>query len=445
MGRKKRSTLVVMILAGLSGRLLASGKCPNLKAHAQDQVTRPLRPVLPALTLPMQATFMTGALPSEHGIVGNGFFDRNWLEHRFWNASGKLLEAPPLWRTLQPGKYRAGALFWWHCLGSGLDLYLNVAPIHTASGETWPACYSDPPGIYPMLEERFGPFPLHRFWGPGISIESSAWILAATREILAREELDVLFTYLPHMDYSLQRSGPDSEEASSHLEELDGLLSDFLVRAREDAFDLVLLSEYGITPVRAAVSPNRILRKKGFFRVRKVRGREFPDLAGSRAFALCDHQVAHVYIKDQKDLGPVAQRLRDAEGVGSVLDSRIKAREGLDHLRAGELVALSAPDHWFEYPWWDDPSSAPDYAFTVDIHRKIGYDPLELIGDRKRGGIATEPALIKGSHGLIPGDPMDLPLIVAPGGMGENPFPSGQSPLPAEDVKQVLGNLLAGR
>lgn len=436
-------TLIVMNIAALSEGLLKSGACPNLEAFARANSLNRIRPVLPALTLPMQATFMTGRVPAGHGIVGNGFFDRTRLEHCFWEASSFLLDSPAFWRTEEGKRYRAGALFWWNCLGGRLDAYCNVAPFHLASGETVSSCYSDPPSLYHDLEKDLGPFPLHRFWGPGVSIESSDWILKATLHTAEKAGLDVLLAYIPHMDYSQQRSGPDSEETRRHLSELDGLLADPLERALDNALNLVILSDYGITPVKRALSPNLFLKRDGFFRVRPLGRREYPDLPGSRAFALCDHQVAHVYIRDEKDLGPVFDFLRGLEGVGEVLNARGKADAGLDHRRTGDLVLLSDKDGWFDYRWWEDEECAPDYAFTVDIHRKIGYDPLELILDPAEGRIASDPGLIRGSHGLLPEKDEDHPIVIMP--FSDKDILHGESPIPARDVRDAILKLLARR
>lgn len=412
---RRKKPLIVMLLAGLSENLIRSGHAPNLERYSQETGLCAFDPQLPALTLSMQATFTTGAPPSRHGIVGNGFFDRTWLEHRFWNAPAPLVECERFWQKPEAKGYRCGALFWWNCLGTDLDVYMNVAPIHGPGGKTVSSCYSAPSDLYPAIEKELGPFPLHRFWGPAITLESSAWILAATERVAREADLDLLLTYIPHMDFSLQRSGPGSDEANQHLQQLDDLLKPILEQALEGKIDLMLLSEYGISKVGGAVGLNRALLEKDGFRVRTVNGLDYPDLVGSSAFAICDHQVAHVYIKRSEDTESVSGYLSGLPGVAKVLDKEGKAGCGLDHPRSGDLVVLSAPDRWFEYTWWTDPARAPEYAFTVDIHRKIGYDPLELIWDPQNSRIAGDPGLIKGSHGLIPDDPGDRPVAIGKG------------------------------
>jgi len=415
-------TLIVLSLAGLSPSLVDSGGCPNLKGFTDACGLAALEPILPAVTLSMQATLTTGCLPAEHGIVGNGFFDRTHLEHRFWSASSGLLDRPRIWEPAGQGRgpspaarqIKVAALFWWNFLGAPVDTYLNVAPFHLHDGATVSSCSSRPADLYPFLEKKLGPFPLHRFWGPAVSIDSSRWILEAALEVAARRGPDLLLAYLPHMDYSLQRSGPGSPEALEHLAQLDALLGPLLDRALEGGTNLLILSEYGIAPVSRAVSPNRILKKEGLFAVRRLGPREYPDLPHSRAFALCDHQTAHVYVKDPADIEAVRETLSSLPGMGRLLGKEGKREAGIDHPRAGDLVALSAEDAWFEYSWWDGEDRAPDYARTVDIHNKIGYDPLELIFDGKTKKIAGDPGLIRGSHGLVPKGKNFKPLLSTP-------------------------------
>ncbi|MFH1998401.1 MAG: nucleotide pyrophosphatase/phosphodiesterase family protein [Planctomycetota bacterium] len=440
---QRKKPLIVMIIAGLSDGLLRSGHCPHLESFARAHGSRPFEPQLPALTVSMQATFTTGATPASHGIVGNGFFDRQWLEHRFWNAPAPLVDSPRFWQTPAAKGFHTGAIFWWNCLGSGLDLYMNVAPIHGPSGKTVSSCYSTPSGLYKDLEKEFGPFPLHRFWGPATSLESSAWILSATEWIGLNMNLDLLLTYIPHMDYSLQRSGPGSGEANRDLRELDDLLKPFLEKSLEGRFDMVILSEYGISAVHGAVGLNRALNEQGWFQTREVEGRAYPDLPGSLAFAICDHQVAHLYVRQPEDVEAVGRFVSSLPGVAHVLDRQTKAECGLNHPRAGDLVALSEPDQWFEYTWWDDPGRAPDYAFTVDIHRKIGYDPLELIWDAKNSRIASDPSLIRGSHGLIPALSSEWPLVITPEPGFPKSRPDREALLKAGNITELIIKLLA--
>jgi hypothetical protein len=198
---------------------------------------------------------------------------------------------------------------------------------------------------------------------------------------------------------------------------------------------VVGLSEYGLVPVRRAVTPNRALREAGLLAVRDGPYGETLEPLRSRAFAVCDHQVAHVHVADPADVAPTRTRLAGLPGVARALVSKERASVGLDHPRSGEIVLLAETDAWFAYPWWLDERRAPDFARTVDIHRKPGYDPLELFVDpdiafprlrvirrllAKRFGfryrmdvVPLDLALVKGSHGLLPADPQDGPLVLA--------------------------------
>lgn len=440
-----QKTLIILNLAGFSPSLLQSGHCPCLAEFAGTCGPGggyiPIKPVLPAVTLSMQATLTTGVRPAEHGIVGNGFYDRLFMEQRFWTASSRLVGSPRIWEKRPINRRpRVAALFWWNFLGASLEAYLNVAPFHLADGSTLSSCLSRPAGLYGRLESRLGPFPLHRFWGPAVSIESSAWIVEATLDVAETVKPDIVLSYIPQMDYSLQRSGPGSREACEHLSQLDQLLGPVLDRAAAGEFRIVILSEYGIAPVSSSVSLNRILKEDGFFSVRCLGRSEYPDLPASRAFAICDHQIAHIYVQDPSDKDVVAAKLESVPGVGSILDEKGKRANGLAHPRSGDLVALSEPGSWFEYSWWLRDEEAPDYAATVDIHRKIGYDPLELIADPQRKGIAQDPGRIKGSHGLADVEPLHGPLMITP--LIEDCYIEHAKTVDATDVATLLMKML---
>jgi hypothetical protein len=216
-------------------------------------------------------------------------------------------------------------------------------------------------------------------------------------------------------------------------------------------------SEYGITPVRDAVHINRALREAGLIAVRPEEfGREILDPGASAAFAVADHQVAHVYVNDGSRLSEVRSLLEKVDGIESILDQDGKRRIGLDHERSGELVAISKADRWFSYYYWLDDALAPDFARTVDIHRKPGYDPVELFVDpqirlpmlatawrlaKRKLGMRTlldvislkDTALVKGSHGRLTDDPQHGPLVIS---SRSDLLPEG--PLEAASFKELV-------
>ncbi|HBP23745.1 MAG TPA: alkaline phosphatase family protein, partial [Planctomycetes bacterium] len=71
--------LVVILAVGLTRRQLGED-CPNLKALADEGFAAPIEPVLPAVTCSVQATYLTGKLPREHGVVANGWYYRDRAE-----------------------------------------------------------------------------------------------------------------------------------------------------------------------------------------------------------------------------------------------------------------------------------------------------------------------------------------------------------------------------
>jgi predicted AlkP superfamily pyrophosphatase or phosphodiesterase len=220
---------------------------------------------------------------------------------------------------------------------------------------------------------------------------------------------------------------------------------------------VTVLSEYGITDVSRPVDVNRMLRAEGLLHVHTQAGMEYLDPWTSRAFAVADHQVAHVYVRDPADVPAVAKLCAAVPGVAEVLGEEGKAAGGLGHPRSGELVLLADPHAWFTYYYWLDDARAPDFARLVEIHRKPGYDPAELLFDpadpgrarrraalallRKKAGMRylmdvvgldAGAGAVRGSHGLLPRDPEDGPVLLC------SDRSAARDHLPATEVKDFL-------
>ncbi|MBY0432012.1 MAG: alkaline phosphatase family protein, partial [Rhodospirillales bacterium] len=338
---------------------------------------------LPAVTCPVQSSMLTGLPPSGHGIVGNGWYNRDLAEVQFWKQSNALVRGEKLWeaaRRRDPG-FTVAKLFWWHNMYSGADISVTPRPIYAADGRKLPDIHTCPAGLREDLTKALGPFPLFRFWGPMAGLVSSRWIADCAAEVERRFRPTLSLVYLPHLDYDLQRFGPDDPRIPAQVAAVDDLAGGLIEAAERQGSRVVVLSEYGITRVGGAIAVNRALREAGVLRVREEQGGEVLDAGASDAFAVTDHQVAHIHVA-RPDLVPAMRALvAGLPGVETVLDAGGKRAHGLDHSRAGELVAVSAADRWFSYPYWLDDSRAPDFARLVEIHRKPGYDPVELFLD----------------------------------------------------------------
>jgi predicted AlkP superfamily pyrophosphatase or phosphodiesterase len=429
-----RSVLVLDVV-GLTPSLLGD-HMPNLSAFARRGM-RPIATVLPAVTCSVQSTFLTGLLPRDHGIVGNGWYFRDLSEVWLWRQSNRLVAGERLWdaaRRHDPA-FTCANLFWWYNMYCGADIAVTPRPIYLADGRKIPDCYAQPAALRDELTGKFGRFPLFQFWGPATDIRSTQWIADATSYVIDRHRPTLTLAYLPHLDYDLQRFGPNHPAVAPALRAVDAVCGRLLDEAERAGRDVVVLSEYGITAVDRPVHVNRALRRAGLLAVREELGREQLDPGASAAFAVADHQVAHVYVRQPELVGEVGRLLAGLDGVERVLDAAGKREAGLDHDRAGELVAVSAADAWFTYYWWLDDDRAPDYARTVDIHRKPGYDPLELFYDpalrfpklhaglrlaQKAAGlrylmdvVPLDTGLVGGSHGRITDRPDQGPLIAS--------------------------------
>ncbi|MEI6809653.1 MAG: nucleotide pyrophosphatase/phosphodiesterase family protein [bacterium] len=366
----------------------------------------PMETILPGLTCPVQASFRTGEYPSVHGMVANGLFDRTRRRAAFWEQSAGLVAGPRIWDKFRAGGRRVAMLFWQQSMGEAVDIVLSPAPIHKHHGGMIQDCYGKPDSLYKELCRRIGrPFSLMHYWGPMASGRSSSWIARATCEVLAGcpESPDLCLTYLPVLDYDLQRYGPDHPKSRKTFQELWAQLNMLRQACDRHGFEFLAYGDYAIEPCRGgAVFPNRVLREKGWLSMRNVAGGGlYPDLYDSRAFAMVDHQIAHVYIPDASDIERVRDDLRHIRGVGAVLEPKELDAGRLACANSGELVVLASPGHWLAYPWWDQAGDEPDYARHVDIHNKPGYDPCELFWGWPPGSVSRDVNRIGGSHGLV--------------------------------------------
>ncbi len=406
---------VVLSIPGLRERDLAA--MPRLGALMSDGVTVPLEPAFPAVTCPVHAALTTGVGPSEHGVTANGFYWREGddvPEHsrpgtvELWTAWDAAVQAPRVWDRLTEADPALTSAVWFPmpAKGATAETICTPAPIHNPDGSESLWCYTKPTELYGELKDALGHFPLMNFWGPLSSVKSSQWIVDSAVLAQRSHPTRLAFIYLPHLDYAAQKFGPDSSEHVAAVGELDrviGALADGLADAfAEDACTWIVAGEYAITPVSGPVFPNRVLREAGLFSPVERDGLESFDPAETQAFALCDHQFAHVYVRDsdEANIRLAAEALRSADGVADVYVGNERAEIGMDHPRAGDIVAVAEPDRWFAYYWWLDDAKAPPFARTVDIHRKPGYDPVEMFLKPGARETPLDATLVKGSHGL---------------------------------------------
>ena len=395
---------IVLDVVGLRPEHVRSGLAPNLAELLDGQVAS-LRPPFPAVTIPVQTTLATGQSPAGHGDVANGEYDRERDEVAFWERD--VEDRYRIWEAAsEEAGLTTGVLFFQHLLGTTADVAVTPSPIEDEDNNMLEMnCWTNPDGFYDDLEAEYGHFPLHNYWGPTAGAESSEWILTAARESIERYDPDLLWVYVPHLDYDAQRHGPDAEEAREAVGVVDALLGEFLDWLRStdrwsETF-VNVVGEYGFQPVETPVFPNRALRSAGLLEVTEDReGGEEVDLEASEAFAMVDHQVAHVYTDAVEE---ARSALASLDGLDAVIDASETAEYGIDHPNAGELVLVAERDAWFQYYWWTDHEAAPYYATDMDIHAKPGFDPCELfIGET--GLASLDPTKVGGSHGRTDGE-----------------------------------------
>src|SRR6266699_3126876 len=478
----------VINVVGLTEALIGPDT-PRIRAFRQHGACAKIVPAFPALTCTAQSTYLTGASPAHHGIVGNGWYERQLDEVQFWKQSNHLVQGRKLWEELRERdpKFTCAKLFWWHNMYSTADYSITPRPAYPADGRKVFDIYTWPYSIRGAIKKKLGDFPFPTFWGPGAGVRTpqgppdaaSRWIAESAKWIENKYQPTLSLVYLPHLDYNLQRYGPTakptphpSREGNESrgsgglpaarntglespvnpqagkpalrpinpaihrdLEQIDAIVGDLISFFQSRSVEVLLLAEYGFTNVDRPIHLNRLFREKGWVTVKDELGLEMLDCGASKAFAVADHQVAHIYLNDPSIETEVIALLENTPGVAGILGARGKVEMGINHSRAGDLIAVAAEHAWFTYYFWLDDRKAPDFSRCVDIHRKPGYDPVELFLDpkipalklkilwrllQKKLGfrmlmdlIPLDATLVKGSHGVAPSDSGYHPVIIS--------------------------------
>lgn len=449
----KRTAVINVV--GLTESLLGE-HTPQISAFRKRQHLAHIKPAFPAVTCTAQSDYVTGARATDHGIVANGWYHRELAEVQFWKQSNHVVQRPKIWdelKRLDPA-FTCAKLFWWYNMYSTADYSITPRPMYPADGRKVFDIYTHPAGIRELIKQDLGEFPFPGFWGPAAGVKTpqgardavSRWIAESAKWMERRDAPTLSLIYLPHLDYNLQRLGPNDPAIHQDLREIDAIVGDLIQFYETRDVQVIVLSEYGITPVDTPIHLNRHFRAQGGFAnqkppatgwlaIREELGRELLDCGASKVFAVADHQVAHIYVRDPALLPEVRRLVSSIPGVASVLGEEEKRALGIDHSRAGDLIAVAEENAWFTYYYWDDDARAPDFARCVDIHRKPGYDPVELFLDpalkfpklriaqrllQKKLGfrmlmnvIPLDATLVKGSHGCRPRDKKDWPVLIA--------------------------------
>jgi len=446
--------VAVINLVGLSRSLLLGGHMPGLSEFAARHGLQSYKPAFPAVTCTAQSSIVTGTAPEAHGIVANGWYDRENAEVRFWKQSNHLVHGEKLWDKLRrdvPG-FTCAKLFWWYNMHSTADFSITPRPLYPADGRKVFDIHTQPMGMREQLKNDLGAFPFPAFWGPMAGIASSEWIAASAKWVEENHSPTLSLVYLPHLDYPLQKDGPDAPDIPEELGKIDRVATELINYYESRNIRVLVLSEYGISAVRQPIHLNRLFRKNGWIQLKDELGRETLDCGASRAFAIADHQVAHVYVNDPSIRDEVIKMLEKTPGVAEVRVSSDCWTPGIATERAGDFIAISNADAWFTYYFWENDALAPDYARTIDIHRKPGYDPCELFIDPsipfpklKIAGFLLKKSL--GLRGLLDVIPLDATLVK--GSHGRDEVPDTECPLmlgsahPVSSAQDVHDAILA--
>ena len=419
--------VAVLNVVGLTRSVLE--EMPRLRKWAEGKELSNFRPAFPAVTCTAQSSYLTGKPVGEHGIVGNGWYDREAAEVKFWKQSNHLVKGEKVWEA---AGVDCSKMFWWYNMYSSAHFSATPRPLYPADGRKFFDIHTQPMAMREEMKADLGPFPFPAFWGPKAGIGSSEWIAASAKWIEEKESPTLNLVYLPHLDYGLQKFGPGAPEMDVEYEAIDEVTCDLIEFLEGRDVKVLVLSEYGISKVSKVIHLNRIFREKGWIQVKDELGLETLDCGGCQAFAVADHQVAHVYVNDPA----IAQELREVvlalDGVQEIREGADLWGEGIGRDRGGDFVAVSEADAWFTYYYWTDDSKAPDFARCIDIHRKPGYDPVELFLDPeikfpllKIVGFLAKKKL--GFRGLMDVIPLDASLVK--GSHGRDDVPAEEQPV----------------
>jgi len=454
----------VINVVGLTESLLGPAT-PRLNRFAEKGKKNAILPSFPAVTCVAQSTYLTGLPPARHGIVGNGWYDRDLAEVHFWKQSDHLVQGRKVWEELraQDPKFTCAKHLWWYNMYSTADYAITPRPMYPADGRKVFDIYTTPFSIRPEIKQDLGEFPFAAFWGPAAGVSSpqgppeaaSRWIAESGKWIENKFQPTLSLIYLPHLDYNLQRLGPSNPAILADLQAIDQIAGDLIDFFHARDVRVLVLSEYGLSDVQMPIHLNRLFREKGWLAIKDELGLEMLDCGASKVFAVADHQIAHVYLNDSSLESAARHLLEKQPGISQVLGRAEQAALSVDHPRSGDLIAVAAERAWFTYYYWLEDRRAPDFARCVDIHRKPGYDPVELFLDpkiklpqlriawkllQKKLGlrmlmdlIPLDATLVKGSHGIRPLNPKEYPILIA-----ENPSRLPNSPIPPEAVYQII-------
>ncbi len=229
-------------------------------------------PAFPAVTCTAQSNYLTGQRPRDHGIVGNGWYNDELAEVTFWKQPNQTVQSPKLWHDLRLANsgFTCATMFWWFNMYADVEWSATPRPMYPADGSKHFDIYTWPHELRPALKEELGEFPFPAFWGPMAGQQSpvgkpeavSEWIANAAKWIEQQQQPTLNLVYLPHLDYNLQRLGPGHPEIANDLQRIDRIVGELIDFFEARGVQVVLLSEYGITPVERPVHLNRIFRER---------------------------------------------------------------------------------------------------------------------------------------------------------------------------------------
>ncbi len=440
--------IIILDIVGLESNHLNSNLIPNIAKLANEGVTFKMEPVFPAVTCTVQASLLSGHYPNQHGIISNGLYDKANYAVSFWEQSNSLVQAERIWdiaKRQNNSSFKTAVLFGQNTMYSKSDIVITPRPLHMEDGIVmW--CYSKPIGYYETLKRKYGEFNLATYWGPLASYKSSNWIIQAACDTLENERPNLMFTYIPHVDYSAQRFGKNSKEVREDLKRADELVGGVMQKTIDlgikDDTQFVIFSEYGFNDVLYHIPLNRELRDAGLLSVRTINDKEYIDFEFSKAFAMVDHQIAHVYINDAS-AEQIKRVLEKIDGVDRVLSAEDMKTLKINHERTGDLIAVANKDTWFSYYWWYENEKSPNFARAVDIHRKPGYDPAELFIDQNTKSIPLNPNRIRASHGRPPNRATEEGLAVYVSNQKSDISRNSQGIVGCVDIGRYLINLVS--
>ena len=417
--------VAVINISGLSVDLIRNFT-PRLNSWLSTVSCAPIQASFPVLSPSMQASFLTGSWPTDHGVVGNGWYeaDQGLIHWQF--PSGRLVQRPGIWQRMKARHkdFRCALIGWQHYFQDQCDVVVGFKPYRWAFWPTIPHLYIRPKSLLTRLAEEWDELkdmlyqkdkamPSRIRSGDEEVRWMSEYMMRTAQWIEMHEQPHLTLISLPELAYQIPVKGYDDIQLKDVFANVDQLCMQLISLYEANGVQVLLVSDEVYVPVQHPIYINQILREEGLLEVISQFGQEFLDVMESKAFALADHQIAHVYVQDWKIARDIKSCLKEIDGVAAIWDRVEKRNRRIAHPRAGDFILVAEPDRWFAYDYWQNKEAA-SYQHYAMAYAEC-YGP-QLVSSTQHGAYAVtnhhlQNNFIKAASGCVEPDRNHAPIF----------------------------------